>query len=74
MMNNVLVRAAIAWFNDGKRLTALIVSALAMLTPKIRDLGVPIPEGYEVPLAGFIASWVLVALSKADVKIPVTPK
>jgi hypothetical protein len=73
-VNNLIVRGIVAWFNDGKRISALILTALGMLLPKIRALGVPLPEGTEASLAPFIASCVLLLLSKLDVRIPVTPK
>jgi len=69
-MNNLIVKGLIAWFNDGKRITALLLTALGMLLPKIRAAGVPLPEGAEVSLAPFLASCILLILSKIDVRVP----
>ena len=75
-MNNVIVRGLIAWFNDGKRMSALVVAAIGLLIPKMRVWGVPFPEGTEQTLgpwlAAFVVSWL--AMSKTDVRVgPSTP-
>ena len=72
-MNSIIVRGIVAWFNDGKRISALLLTALGMLMPKLRAAGVPLPEGAESSIAPFLASCVLLLLSKLDVRIPETP-
>jgi len=72
-MNNIIVKGLIAWFNDGKRISALLLTLLGILLPKIRATGVPLPEGAEASLAPFLASCVLLILSKLDVRVPVAP-
>ncbi len=73
LLNNILVKAAIAWFNDGKRLTAIVLIALQYLSKWAEGKGYPVPPGLADSAAGYIAAAVLTGLSKADVKIPVPP-
>lgn len=69
-MNNILLRGVIAWFNDGKRLTALVLTALQLAARWASARGYPVPEGLADSMAGFIAAGVLTAMSKAELKIP----
>ena len=58
-----------AWFNDGKRITAIALTLLQMVLPWAKEHGIPIPEGADVQIAAWISTVVLLILSKADVKI-----
>jgi hypothetical protein len=69
MMKSLFVR----WFNDGKRLTALVLWVFGLAEPYIRSSGFPLPEGFLTQLAPELAGLLLVALSKAEVKIPQKP-
>lgn len=73
-MNNILLRGALVWFNDGKRLTALALTVLQLIARWAASKGYPVPEGLADSMAGFIAAGVLTAMSKAELKIPVQPK
>jgi hypothetical protein len=70
-MSNILIRGLVAWFNDGKRLTALVLTALQLAARWAAAKGYPVPEGLAESTAGFVAAAVLTAMSKADVKLPV---
>ena len=72
-MNKLLLRVFAGWFNDGKRVTALILTGFGLLEPKLIAAGFPLPEGTAAQLAPFIASMVITALSKLDVRIPTAP-
>lgn len=72
-MSNVVVRFLVRWFNDGKRINALILTAFGILEPKLRAAGFPLPEGAAAELAPYIGSMVFTILSKLDVRIPTAP-
>ena len=61
-MNNLIVRGALAYIRDGKRLTAAFIALYQLLAPKLTPLlanvGIDLPAG-----AGEqAASWAAVAL------------
>jgi hypothetical protein len=72
-MNNLIVRGLIAWMNDGKRLTAIVLILLQYLAKWAETKGYPVPVGLAESSAGYIAAAVLTGLSKADVRVPVAP-
>ena len=72
-MNNLIVKGLIAWFNDGKRLTALALIVIQMGARWLSAKGYPVPPELADSMAGYVAAAVLTGLSKADVKVPVAP-
>lgn len=69
-MNNLIVRLLAKWFNDGKRLTAIVLIGLQYLANWAAAKGYPLPEGLAESASGYIAAAALTMLSKVDLRVP----
>jgi len=66
-MKETILGWVLTYIKDGKRITGILIALLNLLTPKLREWGLPaLPEGSETTIASFLAIAVLNAWSKVD--------